>query len=735
MTPTSQSLEFSPTPMAWAAGIGFVLVVMVLAFIGWRRSGWKASIGALELLRILIAVSIAVTLMQPEWREIYEPEHRPVVAVLADQSGSMETRDVIDPAAAAGNAPKARSEIAAPLLDPAAWAGLSDRLDVVMQPFSSSEDPPAEATDLNGALAAVAEQQPHLTAVVLVGDGDWNTGTSPAAAATKLRMRGVPVFAVPAGSAEALPDVEIASFEVPVFAIAGKPLRIPFSLASTLPREESVTIELKAPGGEILTKSVTVPAMGRLEESLSWRPREAGEARLELILPRLGAETQLDNNRAEATLDIRKEQLRVLVVETYPRWEYRYLRNALERDPGVEVQCVMFHPDLGKSGAGRGYLAGFPKREELTRYDVVFLGDVGLGDGQLNDEQLESLRLLVRDQAGGLVFLPGLRGHQASLLGTPLGELMPVVWDEAQPRGWGTPLPGKFVLTEAGRGSLLTKLEDTDEASAATWASLPGFHWYAPALRAKVGTEVLAIHGTESTRYGRVPLIVTRTYGAGKVLFMGADGAWRWRKGVEDKYHYRYWGQVVRWMAYQRNMAAGDKMRLFHTPDRPRTSEALSLNANVMSATGEPLRDGTVVAQIAAPSGKVASVRLTPAGEEAWGLFTGLFTPVEAGPHRVRLTSAESGDPLETTIAVQGTTREKRGRPARLDVLEEIAQLTRGRLLADPDVASVVAAVSALPEPEPDQRRLPLWSHPIWVGAIILLLGIFWVGRKLAGQF
>jgi hypothetical protein len=732
--PESQSLEFSTTPATLGIGIGFVLFVMALAVVAWRRSGWKASVGALEALRVLIATGIAVTLLQPEWRETYQPEHRPVIAVMADQSGSMETRDVID-AARPGEPPRARSEVATPLIDPAAWAGLADRMDVVVQPFSSGEDPPAEATDLNGALEELAGQQPDLAAVVLIGDGDWNTGGSPAAAATKLRMRGVPVFAVPTGAAESLPDVAISSFEVPVFAIADKPLRIPFTLVSTLPREEAVTLEMKAPGGEIITQNATIPAMGRLEDSLLWRPRQTGEARLELTVPKAGAETQLDNNRAEATLDIRREQLRVLIAESYPRWEYRYLRNALERDPGVEVNCVMFHPDLGKPGAGRGYLAAFPNGEELTRYDVIFLGDVGLGNGQLTAEQLESVRLLVRDQASGLVFLPGLRGHQASILGTPLGELMPVVWDEAQPRGWGTPQPGKFVLTEAGRGSLLTKLEDSDEASATTWSSLPGFHWYAPALRAKVGTEVLATHGTESTRFGRVPLIVTRTYGSGKILFMGADGAWRWRKGVEDKYHYRFWGQVVRWMAYQRNMAAGDRMRLFYTPDRPKSGEALTLNANVMSATGEPLREGTVVAQIAAPSGKVTSIRLNPAGEEAWGLFTGLFTPAEAGPHQIRLTCAESGAPLETVIPVLGSAREKRGRPARLDVLEEIAQLTRGRVLTSTDVASVVAAVAALPDPEADQRRLPIWSHPAWIGTLILLLAVFWIGRKLVGLF
>jgi len=734
MITESQSLQFYITPFALAVAVLFVLTVVVLALVAWWRSGWKRATGALELLRVAIAVAVALTLLQPEWQETFIPDRKPTVAVLIDESGSMETEDVLD-LERPGAAPRARSEAAAPLAEAGTWEAVTERLDVVIEPFSSREDLPREATDLNAALLAAAENHPQLAAVVLASDGDWNVGGSPATAAIRLRMRDVPVFVVPMGSAEPLPDVRIKAFEVPVFAVAGKPLRIPFTLASTLPRDERATLRMEAPGGEVVTMDVSIPAMGEMQDSILWYPQNSGEANLVLELPAVGEEVQLDNNRLEARLEVRREQLKVLLIDSAPRWEYRYLRNALERDPGVEVECLLFHPSLDGLGGGPGYLSGFPAPDLLASYDVIFLGDVGLEQGQLTADNLESIRLLVRDQASGLVYLPGLRGYQASLLDTPLGELMPVVWDRAQPRGWGSALEGKFVLTDAGRRSLLTKLEDSEEASANTWSTLPGFHWYAPAMRAKVGTEVLATHGTEATRFGRVPLIVTRTFGAGKILFMGADSAWRWRKGVEDRYHYRFWGQVVRWMAYQRNMAAGENMRLFYSPDRPQAGEALNLNANVMNLSGEPLRDGVVVAEIASPSGKVTSVRLEAAGEEAWGLFTGLFVPEEPGEHRLILSSAQSGQPLEAVIPVQGVAREQRGQPARIDVLQEIAQLTRGELLGSAGIADVVAAVAALPDPDPEIRRLPLWSHPAWVAVLFVLLGIFWVGRKVAGMF
>ena len=86
------------------------------------------------------------------------------------------------------------------------------------------------------------------------------------------------------------------------------------------------------------------------------------------------------------------ETLKVLVVDSFPRWEYRFLRNALERDPGVEVSCLLFHPQLGK-GQGRDYLQEFPaKPEELAKYDVIFLGDVGSGSTTTVRPQCSSAR-------------------------------------------------------------------------------------------------------------------------------------------------------------------------------------------------------------------------------------------------------------------------------------------------------------------------------------------------------
>ena len=723
-----RSLVMVTNPWMVVISAFLLLATAVLGFWAWRRSGWLRSIGLLEILRFVCVLVVAITLNQPEWRERYPPQVNPEIAVLWDDSASMDTRDSVQ-----GSVTQSRRDSIGPWITPEAWKDLQAKFRVTLQPFSPKSSDPGQGSDLNAALEAVADRPIPPAAVVLLSDGDWNLGGSPDRAATKLRLKETPVFAVPVGSEVPLPDLAITRFDVPAFAVQGKAVRLPYEVKSTLPRDQTVQIRFLVDDAEVSAEAAVIPAMGTLDLGLTFRPEKAADYRLRVEVSGIEAEAVSENNVRAAKLAVRPEELKVLVIEAYPRWEYRYLRNALDRDPGVEVACLLYHPDVGHVGEGKNYLRVFPPDEDLVDFDVVLLGDVGVTPGQLTAEEAERIAKLVRNQASGLIFLPGLRGNQFSFKGTALEELYPVVLDPAQPRGWGSVVPGRMQLTELGQRSLLTRLEDSDEANLSVWDALPGFQWYAPILRAKAGTEILARHGTDQTDFGRVPLIVTKTYGAGKVLLMGTDGAWRWRKGVEDKYHYRFWGQVARWMAYQRNMANGERMRLFYSPDRPKAGDVLSLNANVMSPGGEPLQEANVQVELLGPSGATSRVRLLPGGEDSWGLFSGRFTATEAGEYKVRLTCVDEEQALETTLLVEGDVREKIGQPARPAVLDEIARITRGKVMEASKLGEAVAALQSLPEPPAMEHRVRLWSHWAWMLLLILLLTAFWIGRKSAG--
>ncbi len=727
----SRSLTFLWTPWTLFGSIVVVLATAGFCFVAWQRSGFRRSIGMLEALRLALVILVAVLFNQPEWVEEYRPEEKPAIAVFWDGSPSMETRDVVQAAQPAASA-VTRHEAIAPLAEPGTWSKLHDRMNVVVQPFSTPQA--GHGTDLYDPLAKAPEKIANLRGIVLASDGDWNEGPPPVQAAARLRTRGVPIYAVAVGSRTRLPDVELLSLDLPTFGIAGKSVRVPFSIDSSLPREYTTTVTLRASDGDEVTKEVRIAPMTRTSDYLVWKPRATGDFTLSLTIPKHHDETIAENNKASAPISIREEKLKVLVVESYPRWEYRYLRNALSRDPGVDVSCLLFHPGLSKVGGGnKDYIKQFPAGlDELSKYDVVFLGDVGVEDGQLTAEQCRLLKGLVEHQASGLVFMPGWQGRELSLLDTELGDLCPVILDAGQPGGWGARVANHFELTELGRRSLLTKLADTQDDNALVWEGLPGFQWYAPVLRAKAGSDVLAVHKDASNEHGRLPLLVTRTFGAGKVLFMGTDGAWRWRKGVEDKYHYRFWGQVVRWMAYQRNMAKGESMRLYYVPDQPKLNQTLALHANVMERSGEPLHNGEVSARITAPSGKTEVVHFTSGGDE-WGEFTGRYTALESGSHHVTLFCKQTGAKLETSFFVQGAAAEQLGKPARPEVLEELARVTNGKVVPPEKLDEVVRSLAELPEPPPLVRRVPLWCHPVPAAALVTLLGVFWVGRKVVG--
>ena len=321
-------------------------------------------------------------------------------------------------------------------------------MNIVVEPFgveATNGDSLGSRSDLNTPLREAGEKHANLHAVVMISDGDWNEGEPPVQAATQLRLANVPVYTIAIGSETKLPDIELLSLDAPTFGVAGKAVRVPFTIESSMPREFVTTVTLSV-NGETLTKEVRVAAMSRTTDAINWKPQETGDYSLNVDIGKHTDETLLDNNALATPISIRNENLRVLVVESYPRWEYRYLRNALSRDPGVEVSCLLFHPQLKNVGGGNAdYIKAFPEGlEELGEYDVVFLGDVGVDDGQLTVEQCRLLKGLVEFQASGLVFIPGWQGRQHTLLETELNELYPVILDERAAGRLGIAYAGPF---------------------------------------------------------------------------------------------------------------------------------------------------------------------------------------------------------------------------------------------------------------------------------------------------
>ncbi len=169
----------------------------------------------------------------------------------------------------------------------------------------------------------------------------------------------------------------------------------------------------------------------------------------------------------------------------------------------------------------------------------------------------------------------------------------------------------------------------------------------------------------------------------GKVLFLGTDSAWRWRRGVEDKFHYRFWGQVVRWMAHQRHLSDKDGIRLAYSPETPVAGDTVFLQSTVLDQSGFPIDKGPVTGKMTGPSGRTERLEFAQV-EGGWGVFKSAFAAQEKGKYKIEVASEPYGRHLTTDLLVASPLIEKQGQPVNAQTLNEIAALTRGAVSQRP---------------------------------------------------
>ena len=140
-------------------------------------------------------------------------------------------------------------------------------------------------------------------------------------------------------------------------------------------------------------------------------------------------EQNSQNNRLTRVLQVDGGKRRILYMEGEPRWEFKFLRRAVEDDPALHIVSLLrtTQNKLYRQGVDNpGELAdGFPtKPDDLFAFDGLILGSVE--SGYFTDAQQEMMKQFVDRRGGGLLFL----GGRASLADggydrPPFKELLP----------------------------------------------------------------------------------------------------------------------------------------------------------------------------------------------------------------------------------------------------------------------------------------------------------------------
>lgn len=329
--------------------------------------------------------------------------------------------------------------------------------------------------------------------------------------------------------------------------------------------------ERGADGSEtvLAREQVRVDPQGKpVKVRLVHRPTEPGKKTYILDVPVQPDEKRpADNNRLECDVVVQElKVVKVLYIEGYPRFEYRYVKNLLEREStrdkrnkSIDLSVVLLEADEEYASEDRSARSDLPTRDELARFDVVIVGDADPKMAKLGDKNLRLLADFVRD-GGGLLFLSGERYGLDAYRDTPLADVLPVESTRAAGKGADrAELIAAYrpVLTPAGRTHPVFRFVPDETENASIWSSqLPELLWFADGVRVKPGAEVLAVHprAEASSRAGteRLPLVVQQFVGSGRSCYLGFDETWRWRFREHELRFNQFWIQMVRYLARNR---------------------------------------------------------------------------------------------------------------------------------------------------------------------------------------
>jgi hypothetical protein len=754
---TSASVSFANGRwLAW--GLPLLTVLTVAVVWSYRRATPRHGY-LMAGLRAGLLCLIGLALLDPVVRLSIRTPTRRSVLVLLDDSASMAIRD-----ARAADADVRRALIALGSLDPT--KGLNQpmaavaappspaRVDLVRSAFANKQldllarlghdadvhlstfGRPGGMADLDAIdhLTAAGPSTPlgdavretlargrgqAVAAVVLVTDGQSNAGASPVAAATAAGGQGVPLLIYGVGVSDArdvvvseifAPDVAFVRDDVPVtvhfrgVGLAGQSGHLVLKLGDAVVDQKDVPFT----GAEqTVTLHVTPQAAGTfpLSASIAPRPDEATPA----------------NNSAATRLRVVDGKLKVLLVDSAPRWAFKYLQAALLRDRRVSLKCLLQGADPGTSAdPASPYVAAFPatKADLFEHYDLVILGDVD--PASLSATQLDMLAQFVDQFGGGLMVVPGKQYGIAGYASTPLAKALPI--DVATGRATDGARPISLKRTPAGERDPMLQLSPDPAASAAAWGALPPVYWDLPAAP-KPGAESLLVDPADE----KLSVLAVQPYGRGQAMYVGTDNTWRWRRDGGEANFTTFWAQLVQRLALPHLL--GESRTAQVATDRPTyaVGDRVMIAARVYTSGFAPLSDPTVPGTLTI-AGHATPLPLSAVADEP-GVYRGEFVATAPGNYAFAL---DRDAKATAPFTVAATSRELSATSMNEPLLREMAAASGGAFFREEDLVRLPDAVrSATADAAVSTVDVSLWSTPVYLVLMIAVATAEWVMRKV----
>lgn len=729
----SWTLTLRTTPPTWVLAI----VVMAIVGIAWASyaglRGTRSARAVLVTLRSISLCILTLLLLGPmiEWPR--ERTERDVVHVLLDRSASLGVRDERD---ADGGACTREQALRRLLRDPV-WSAVTREHDVVWHGFASrmsdlpSPDALSAAEGDRTLLSASLEQwlsrvgSRPVAAAILVSDGR-SQDTLDEARVRALRAIAAPIHVIALGDPAGLADRRVDEIEHPQRAFPRDKVPVSVGIHASGGPPVRVALRDRSSGSTLDERTLEPDPSGVTRVTLTGDRADPGTASWEVVLLQEGGDADPSNDRRDVLVEFIDRPLRVLYLDGWPRWEFRYLKNLLLREKGMESSVMLMSADRDFAQEGTAPLARLPSTErEFAAFDVVIIGD--LPGGFMDEGRQRILREQVARAGTGLLWIGGPRATPVSWRGTSLEDTLPFR-EITEPARWDEPV--WLEPTDTALRSGLLQLGDAGEpwpsvlgVDGAPWARLE----WVQRLESKDLKPSVESWATVSTgRKGSVaPAVVSMRFGAGTVAYVATDETWRWRHGSGETLPERFWIQMIRHLA--RQGLRGDAGAPLIEVDPP--SAILDQPVRVtVDGLGDAKLEQVVVEAEQVDTRETIDVSLRPQGA---GRFSAAWSPPREGRWTLRAGRGSDWSSGTASLVVRSEQPEQMDTRPDHALLKRIADATQGHLLRPDGITELAKWIPSRSEivRQPIQRLL--WDRWPVYALLAALLTAEWIGRRM----
>ncbi|HEX3997738.1 MAG TPA: hypothetical protein VHX65_04210 [Pirellulales bacterium] len=624
-------------------------------------------------------------------------------------------------------------------------------------PFKSPGDLPLPTVDrsttgigtaVKQALAAYRGQP--LAGMLIVSDGQSNSGEPAQKAAAAAAAEGVPLVALAVGTPEGPRNAAIAKIDVSpvVFVRDANQAHVIVNSRGLAGQPATVVMEQQVDGGaweEIGRKPIQLEESGTVQTvSFEFKQDRPAKLVLRATIQDVGPELTTADNVQLAEVRVIRQKIKVLFVAGHPFPEFEFIRNMLLRDNGLSAAIWLQTAEKDYTQAGTPGIKRLPANsEEMNDYDCVVLYDP---NPALWPEAFpQMLSDFVGKAGGGLIYVAGERFTKDFFdrPDDPSSAWVPLLPVVSEPGLFHTDVTAqlsaknawKLEITPEGHTDPIFQFSEKPEENDRILASLPGMFWHYPVTRAKAGATVLARHADPRMRneYGNHVLLATQLVGPGRSFFVGFDSTYRWRYVAEQTFD-GFWARMIDRAGRSKQLGGRypyslSTDRASYRPGSPVMLTARFENPNDKDAGLEQMHG-----EVEMPDAPPIAITLSPRKSDP-SVFEATFAVSKAGTHFVKVWAGDADAkqavrPATLEFPVELPNLEYDQPTLNRPVLQAMAKATGGAVfdLSEADRIPQAFTIRRIAHMLEDRQRI--FNAPLLFGFVLACLFAEWILRK-----